>query len=173
MIDAATRAGTGNAEASITLHYVVISSGVQTAAKVTSYLVRGLRLHSHLMTPFDMITFVCCRIFQPRGDVPARAELCPDWRRLPGNMMACHILQPITKTFVCQVIGVMAFAGVLAVAAAGVQSGAGSAAGFSPRGAQCGNTPVPELCMSFAAPAQRKQSAGAMRTVQLRRHTKL
>ena len=33
-------AGTNNAEASITLHYVVVPSGVLTAAKLTSYLAR-------------------------------------------------------------------------------------------------------------------------------------
>ena len=43
-------AGLSNAEAAITLHYVVVPSGVLTAAKVTSYLVRcNLHLASLLI----------------------------------------------------------------------------------------------------------------------------
>ena len=52
--------GLGNAEASITLHYVVVPSGVLTAAKVTSYLVR-CQLHmtsmlSDWLSPFQLMT---------------------------------------------------------------------------------------------------------------------
>ena len=47
----ACRPGLGNAEASITLHYVVVPSGVLTAAKATSYLVRRPVAQNFRSTP--------------------------------------------------------------------------------------------------------------------------
>ncbi len=40
------RLGTGNAEASITLHFVVVPPGILTIAKVTSFLVRAACIYT-------------------------------------------------------------------------------------------------------------------------------
>ena len=54
-------AGTGNAEASITLHYVVVPPGILTIAKITSFLVRARSIelsHSDAQNEFLM----CLRV---------------------------------------------------------------------------------------------------------------
>lgn len=52
--------GLGNAEASITLHYVVVPSGVLTAAKITSYLVP--RSRSMICRHISLLLSLCAAL---------------------------------------------------------------------------------------------------------------
>ena len=131
---------------------MIVSSGVQTAAKFTSYLVRRAMLksshwtstHSTQCSTLNMLT--APESLCSYDGAPSHVAMLTTWRIRCGTpTVRKRPNSSGTHQHCFQVIGIGAFAGVLSVAAAGVQTSSGSAAGFSPRGACCTATIMPWL----------------------------